>query len=270
MSASPSLKFDHVAIAAADPGPVLDQLVGRLGATPLYGAVARGFRWVLLHAGSAAGGMLIEVIQPWSIEDDPFLARFLERRGPGVHHLTFKTGDIRRAISDFDRLGSPLVDQQLTDPRWREGFLRPGDAFGTVVQVVQTSVVRPPLAEMLQALRGRPDALAGLAGGIEPDASATWWTAPPTAPTAVALQRVVLAAPDPHAAARFYETALGGEPLAPSVPGTVELAWPGGEKMRFQPSGGAPAGIVALEFESAVIAPFSLGQTAVVFGTSAP
>jgi catechol 2,3-dioxygenase-like lactoylglutathione lyase family enzyme len=265
------IDFDHVAIAAHDATPVLERLVGRLGATDLYGAVDRGFRWVLLHAGDEGRGMLIELLEPWSAEEHPFLARFLERRGDGAHHLTFKTSDIAATIGAFGRAGFVLVDQRLENPTWREAFVRPRDAYGTIVQLVQTTIVRPPVADMLSAAGG-PDrrVLDTFAGGIGSQVAEHWWTSPEPREHPVALSCVVFAADDPQAAAGFYESLLAGERVASTKPERIELAWPSGARVGFERAGGDGTGIVAFEFEAAAIEPFRIGQTAITFASARP
>jgi methylmalonyl-CoA/ethylmalonyl-CoA epimerase len=262
------LDFDHVAIAAHDATPVLERLVGQLGATVLYGAADRGFRWVLLHAGDESGGMLIELLEPWSVEADPFLERFLERRGEGAHHLTFKTSDIHETIAAFDRAGFGLVDQRLENPVWREVFLRPRDAYGTIVQLVETTLVRPSLADMLAAARGpHRAALDRFAGGTGSQVAEHWWASPEHRGSPVALDSVLFAAEDPQAASRFYEELLGGEPVASGGSERIELAWPSGAHVGFGPTDGDATGIVAFEFEAAAIEPFKIGQTKITFGS---
>lgn len=46
-----------------------------------------------------AGGTKIELLE--SLHDDSPVARFIEKRGPGLHHLAFRSED---AEADFDRL----------------------------------------------------------------------------------------------------------------------------------------------------------------------
>lgn len=269
----PGLKidFDHVAIAAGDATPVLARLVGQLGATALYGARDLGFRWVLLHAGDADGGMLIELLEPWRVSEDPFLVRFLERRGEGAHHLTFKTSDIGETIRAFERRGLRLVDQRLANPTWRDAFVRPRDAYGTIVQLVETTIVRPALPEMLSAASGPDrDVLAEFAGGAGSQVAEAWWTPPARRGSPAALRCVVFATPDPEAAAGFYHHLLGGERVASSRPETIELEWPSGAHIGFELSADDATGIVALEFEATSIEPFKIGQTAITFGSPSP
>lgn len=271
MTPGAKIDFDHVALAGNDATPVLEALVGRLGATALYGAVDRGFRWVLLHAGSASGGALVELLEPWAIDEDPFLARFLERRGEGAHHLTFKTADLAQTIRAFEGAGIPVVDQRLENPTWREAFVRPRDAFGTIVQLAETTIVRPGVADMLIAAGGpNPRALDAFAGGTGGQVAERWWISPEARGQPVALTCIVFAVADPHAAADFYETLLAGERVAPENPERLELAWRSGARIGFERSDGDRAGIVALEFEAAAIEPFAVGRTAVRFGAERP
>jgi methylmalonyl-CoA/ethylmalonyl-CoA epimerase len=263
--------FDHVALATRDATPVLELLVERLGATELYGAADRGFRWALLHAGDEDGGMLVELLEPWAVEQNRFLANFLERRGEGAHHLTFKTKDICETMGAFERAGVSFVDEQLENPMWREAFVSPRDAYGTIVQLVETTIVRPPLADMLSVARG-PDAgaLDAFAGGSGNQVAERWWTSPERQGEPVTLRCVVFAAEDPGAAAGFYEELLGGERVASGRSERVELAWPAGAHLGFERSGNGATGIVAFEFESAPIEPCSVGRTAITFAPTRP
>jgi catechol 2,3-dioxygenase-like lactoylglutathione lyase family enzyme len=271
MAPGVKLDFDHVALATNDPTPVLELLVGQLGATDLYGALDRGFRWALLHAGDASGGILIELLDAWSVEENPFLARFLERRGEGAHHLTFKTNDIHATIETFEAAGLEVIDQQLENPVWQEAFVRPRDAYGTIVQLVQTTIVRPPLAEMLNLARGpQAGSLDAFAGGTGGQVAERWWVSPERRGAPVALRCVVFAAEDPQAAAAFYAALLRGEPVASPSPDRIELAWLSGGRLGFERAGGDGAGIVALEFEDAAIEPRMIGRTAIVIGSARP
>lgn len=265
------LEFDHVALATNDATPVVELLAGRLGATELYGAVDRGFRWALLHAGDADEGMLIELLEPWAIEQNPFLARFLERRGEGAHHLTFKTKDIGATMEAFERAGIQLVDQQLESPVWREVFVRPRDAYGTTVQLVETTIVRPPIADMLELARGADAAaLDEFAGGTGSQVAKRWWVSPEHRGEPVTLRCVVFGAEDREAAAGFYEQLLGGRRVASTGPERIELAWPSGARLGFERSGDGENGIVAFEFEGAAGEPCSVGRTGITFAAASP
>ena len=270
MAPAGKLDFDHVALATRDATPALELFVGRLGATDLYGAADRGFRWALLHAGDAERGMLVELLEPWSVEKDPFLGRFLERRGEGAHHLTFKTKDIGETIAALRRAGILLVDQRLENPTWREVFVRPRDAHGTIVQLVETTIMRPPLADMLSAARGpEPGALDVLAGGTGGQVAERWWTSPERRGHPVVLScacsRLRTRRPRPG-----LRSALGGRAHRVQQAGQDRARVAVRCACRFERAGGDPTGIVAFEFDEAAVEPCRIGQTAVIFGPSRP
>ena len=63
------------------------------------GDVADTWRWVQLRF---PGGGKVELLEPLG---EGFLCRFLEKRGEGLHHMTFKTDDIQAAIAHVEGLG---------------------------------------------------------------------------------------------------------------------------------------------------------------------
>src|SRR5256885_16639991 len=81
------MDLDHVALATRDVREALDVLVGELGGTVLFGGNSVGVRPMQLRLGEATGGMNIELLEPWGVERNDFLARFVAPPGPGPHHL---------------------------------------------------------------------------------------------------------------------------------------------------------------------------------------
>jgi methylmalonyl-CoA/ethylmalonyl-CoA epimerase len=64
-----------------------------------------------------------------------FLHRFVERDGPGVHHVTFKVPDITTAAAAATAFGYDVVGYDDRNPGWQEMFLHPRQAQGIVVQL---------------------------------------------------------------------------------------------------------------------------------------
>ena len=56
-----------------------------------------------------AGPLRIELLEPTSPESP--IAKFLEKRGPGVHHLAFAVDDCQAQIQALAGAGAPLLDQ---------------------------------------------------------------------------------------------------------------------------------------------------------------
>jgi methylmalonyl-CoA/ethylmalonyl-CoA epimerase len=128
------LELDHIAVAVHAIKPAMKLFRDGLGGEYLMGGdVADTWRWVQLRF---PGGGKVELLEPLG---EGFLSEFLEKRGEGMHHMTFKTDDIQAAIEHLEGLGMELVDKSLDDPHWKEAFLRPSKSHGTLIQVAQSS-----------------------------------------------------------------------------------------------------------------------------------
>ena len=84
-----------------------------------------------------AGTTRIELLEPTA--DDSPIAKFLEKRGPGVHHLAFKTADTGEQIRVLTEQGAPMLD---TAPRpgahdTKVAFIHPRYLGGVLAELVQ-------------------------------------------------------------------------------------------------------------------------------------
>lgn len=124
------LVFDHVAVAVPsirDAATVLERLTGA-SCSPVQTVGSQGVRVAFVGP--------VELLEP--VDPEGPVARFLERRGPGLHHIAYRTPDIRREV---ERLGSAgLV---FVDPQPRQGahgqvaFIHPKSTGGVLVELVQ-------------------------------------------------------------------------------------------------------------------------------------
>jgi len=128
--------LDHVAVAVERWPDAWPRYVDELGGTWSSGGLNVGFGPAQLRY---ANGGCVEILQPWQPEDNPFLRRFLDRHGPGPHHLTFKVADVASAIGQARDAGFTPVGVDLTHPDWMEAFLHPRQATGIVVQLAQAA-----------------------------------------------------------------------------------------------------------------------------------
>jgi catechol 2,3-dioxygenase-like lactoylglutathione lyase family enzyme len=124
--------LDHVAVAVPDPLRAerrwRAQLGGGLVAHEDSGAfVTRQLRF--------AGGGKLELLAPSGGSADGFVRRFLDRFGSVVHHVTLKVPDLRAAVDTVRGAGLDVVDVDESDPWWHEGFLRPSQVGGIIVQL---------------------------------------------------------------------------------------------------------------------------------------
>ena len=131
----PELDLDHVAVAVHSVKAALPLFRDALGGEYLMGGDSRDGSWRWVQFRYPNGGK-IELLEPLA---EGFLSRFLERRGEGLHHITFKTDDVAAAIAELESRGYEVVDVDLDDPHWKEAFLRPSKAHGTLIQVAWSS-----------------------------------------------------------------------------------------------------------------------------------
>jgi len=134
-------RFDHVAHAATTIRELLPLYAGQLGGRPLYGGENErvGYRGMMLGFGD---GSQIELLEP--LPGSTFLDRFFARNpAGGLHHVTFRVDDLRRAVERARAAGLEIVGEYLDDPDWLEAFVHPRAAHGTVVQLLETAPDRP-------------------------------------------------------------------------------------------------------------------------------
>jgi catechol 2,3-dioxygenase-like lactoylglutathione lyase family enzyme len=127
--------LDHIALAAEARQELEIRYGGELGGKPLAAGLGPGFRWAQLEY---ANGMVVEMLDPDRVEHNDFLRRFLDRNGPGPHHLTFKIPDFGAALEAARTAGYNPVGIDDSDPHWKEAFLHPKDAPGVVVQLAES------------------------------------------------------------------------------------------------------------------------------------
>jgi methylmalonyl-CoA/ethylmalonyl-CoA epimerase len=130
---SAPLELDHTAVAVHSIKDALRLYRDALGGEYLMGGDSGDFRWLQLRFPN---GSKVELIEPLR---EGFLTRFLDKHGEGLHHMTFKTDDIEAAIEHVKGLGYELVDVDLDGADWKEAFLRPSGAHGTLVQIAWSS-----------------------------------------------------------------------------------------------------------------------------------
>ena len=94
---------------------------------------ASGFRTRVLDHPTQQ--MRIEIIEPAS--GASFIQRFLERRGPGIHHVTFEVHDWERAVEACAHHNIPIFGERggsTDDVPWREAFIYPRHTGGVLIQ----------------------------------------------------------------------------------------------------------------------------------------
>jgi methylmalonyl-CoA/ethylmalonyl-CoA epimerase len=202
--------LDHLAIGTPTLTDGWDLFGGVLGGTWAYGGDSPGYWWGQLEF---AAGPKVELLTPTGGEG--FLGRFLAARGAGPHHFNFLVADIAGALARIRAFGIEPVGVNLTNPHWLEAFLHPRSAHGIVIQVAQQGATRspPPPRELPEpGPPARFDLIEHHVGDLD-------------------------------GAVRLFTDVLDGRPEA-AGPGTAELTWPGGKRIRLVREEGLRGGAV--------------------------
>lgn len=132
----------HVGIAVTDLDVALEHYLSVLGGTlelrrdvAEFGVEAACVE--LPASGPAAGGALIELLCP--IDEASGIAKFLARRGEGMHHVCYAVADIQAALAACRARGIRLIDEQ---PRIGlhgspVAFVHPAGMHGVLTELVQ-------------------------------------------------------------------------------------------------------------------------------------
>jgi methylmalonyl-CoA/ethylmalonyl-CoA epimerase len=128
-------KVDHVAIAIPDMAAAMPLFRDALGGRFISGGDndLTGIR--LMHL--MLPGFKLELLQP--LRGDSLLARSLERRGPGFHHMTFFVDDVAATVDALEADGFQTTGTDLSSQAWSETFLSPSASFGALLQFVATT-----------------------------------------------------------------------------------------------------------------------------------
>jgi methylmalonyl-CoA epimerase len=132
------MRLDHVALVVHDLQQVTEFYRRAFGleAERRYDLPEQGVRIAFLPGG--AGGAELELVQP--TDRTSGVARFLEQRGEGMHHLCFEVDDLPAELARLAELGVVLVD---TVPRpgaeGKVAFVHPKGAHGVLIELLEKS-----------------------------------------------------------------------------------------------------------------------------------
>ena len=130
-------RIDHIGVAVDDLDEAIALYEGRLGMPVQHRETVeeQGVEAVLLGVGESH----VELLRP--LGPDTAVGRFLERSGPGLHHVAYGTDDIDAALVEVRGAGLRLIDEQ---PRIgirgsRVAFLHPKSTGGVLTELVEAA-----------------------------------------------------------------------------------------------------------------------------------
>ncbi|GIV58532.1 MAG: methylmalonyl-CoA epimerase [Rhodothermaceae bacterium] len=148
-------RLEHIGIAVRDAAAVIDRYERLLEVRP-YKAETVEREGVRTHF-IAAGPVKLELLEALGPESP--VARFLEKRGEGLHHLAFEVDDVDATMARLRALGlQPLSEEPRPGADGKRiFFLHPKQTYGVLVEFCQSVPTPLPVAEVV--LAGRPQAV---------------------------------------------------------------------------------------------------------------
>jgi methylmalonyl-CoA/ethylmalonyl-CoA epimerase len=128
-------EIDHVAIAVRDLDAAIAWYADTFGATVTHREVVErdGVEEALVKVADS----YVQLVTP--TRDDSPVARYLERRGEGLHHVGYRVADCAAALKAVKDRGGEVID---LEPRAGSrgttvAFVHPRASFGTLIELVQ-------------------------------------------------------------------------------------------------------------------------------------
>ena len=128
-------EIDHVAIAVRDLDAAVDFYQRAFGATVAHREIVEsdGVEEALVKVADS----YIQLTA--ATRDDSPIAKAIEKRGEGLHHIGYRVGDCQAALDAMVAAGATPIDK-APRPGSRGttvAFVHPKGAFGTLIELVQ-------------------------------------------------------------------------------------------------------------------------------------
>lgn len=101
-------KVDHIGIAVSSLEAALALYTGQLGMTHIKTETVASQK--VRVAFIDAGNVKLELLEP-AAPDSP-IARFIQKRGPGIHHIAFNVKDIETRIAEMKSRGIEMIQEE--------------------------------------------------------------------------------------------------------------------------------------------------------------
>jgi len=123
----------HIGVAVQSIEAALPFYRDVLGITPHAPEEADGAHIVSLPLGPSE----VELLEPRT-PDGP-IARFLERRGPGIHHVCYRVPDLDQALAECQARGYRLIDEtpRIGAGGRRIAFVHPKSTAGILLELTE-------------------------------------------------------------------------------------------------------------------------------------
>jgi methylmalonyl-CoA/ethylmalonyl-CoA epimerase len=126
------MHIDHVGIATEDAESLADLYADLFDAPVAHEEEFGGLRVVFLDFGDS----YFELLEP---VEEGTIARYLDRNGPGIHHVALETDDIAGPLDTARDHGVELIDEEPRPGAWGHdvAFLHPESTGGVLIEFVE-------------------------------------------------------------------------------------------------------------------------------------
>jgi methylmalonyl-CoA/ethylmalonyl-CoA epimerase len=128
-------KIDHIGIAVPDLESVIKTYHEAFGMVPEFREEIPDQK--VKVAGFNIGGSTVEYLEP--MVPDSTIARYLEKKGTGIHHMAFRVRNLQKSLSELKEKGFRLIDESPRDGA--EGkkiaFIHPKSTNGILIELCQ-------------------------------------------------------------------------------------------------------------------------------------
>ncbi len=130
-------RIDHIALVVEDISQALDFWRDALGMDLAYVEDVPGEQSMV--AFLPASESEVELVQPTS--EDSGIARFLKKRGPGMHHICFEVYDIQATMAHLKEKGMHLINEEpvIGTGGKKIAFVHPDSSHGVLVELYELS-----------------------------------------------------------------------------------------------------------------------------------
>jgi methylmalonyl-CoA/ethylmalonyl-CoA epimerase len=127
------VRFDHAGIATDDAGALAERYATLFDTPVIHEETFDGMEVTFLDCSNG----YFELLEP--LGEEGAVARYLDRNGPGIHHLALATDDIWAALDRMDDHGVERIDEEPRAGAWGHdvAFLHPNSTGGVLIELVE-------------------------------------------------------------------------------------------------------------------------------------
>lgn len=129
------MKLNHLGIAVEDIENALGIWRDALGLESVHTEVVE--EQMVRVAMLPVGETRVELLEPTAVESP--VAKFIEKRGPGIHHIALEVPDIEASLARLKENGAKLIDEtpRIGAEECLIAFVHPKSTGGVLIELVQ-------------------------------------------------------------------------------------------------------------------------------------